>query len=282
MRRVGHAGTLDPAATGLLIVGVGAGTRLLTFLVGLDKRYEATIRLGISTTTDDAEGQVTSRVGCPGDFDVAGAIEAFRGPQLQRPSAVSAVKVAGVPAYRRARAGETYALPERPVVVHDLALREVRRARADGVAVLDLDVSLHVSSGTYVRAIARDLGQAHGGGHLTALRRTAVGPFHVSDAVPPPGVDPDSSVELQRRLLPLGRVAQAVLATVVVPEDDIAAVRHGARLPCSPPAAATSLRRLEPAEAGDRPVALLDGAGVLLAVATCSGGRWDYRFVVPA
>lgn len=279
--RVGHAGTLDPAATGLLIVGVGTGTRLLTFLVGLDKRYDATIRLGIATTTDDADGEVVARSGCRGDVDVAAGLDAFRGPLRQRPSSVSAVKVAGVPAHRRVRAGEAVELPARDVVVHDLAVRGIRLVAVHGVPAVDVDVTLHVSSGTYVRAIARDLGEALGvGGHLAALRRTAVGPFDVSAAVPLTAGRNAPTPDLASHLLPLGAVAAAVLPTNVVSGPDVAAVRHGTRLPCR----TDGLRRAHAGAGGHLdggPIALVDEAGHLLAVAVCGKGRWQYRLVVP-
>lgn len=208
-RKVGHAGTLDPMATGLLILGVGSATRLLTYLVGLDKTYRATIRLGAATTTDDAEGETVRTADASGI--TADALEAalapLRGAIDQAPSAVSAIKVDGRRAYDRVRAGEDVQLPPRRVTVHRL---DSLAARVDGTA-LDLDVEVECSSGTYVRALARDLGAALGvGGHLTALRRTRVGPFDVADAVPAgergrPGLGPDdlrASGEVAARLFP--------------------------------------------------------------------------------
>lgn len=179
-RKVGHAGTLDPMATGLLVLGLNSSTRLLTFLVGLDKEYTATIRLGRASTTDDAEGVLgpetdTSAVT---DEDLARGIAALTGAIEQRPSAVSAIKVDGRRAYDRVRAGEAVELPARPVTVHEF---ERLAARRDGS--IDLDVRVVCSSGTYIRALARDLGESLGvGGHLVALRRTRVGPFAVGDA----------------------------------------------------------------------------------------------------
>jgi tRNA pseudouridine55 synthase len=185
-RKVGHAGTLDPMATGLLIVGVGTATRLLTHVVGTDKVYEATIRLGEATVTDDAEGEVTARaeaaaVDAVTDEAVGAGIRALTGPIEQVPSTVSAIKVDGKRAYARAREGEQVELAARPVTIHAFELRATRRMPG----LIDLDVRVACSSGTYVRALARDLGAALGvGGHLTMLRRTSVGPFDVAAATP--------------------------------------------------------------------------------------------------
>lgn len=191
-RKVGHAGTLDPMATGVLLLGVGRATRLLTYLVGADKEYTATVRLGQATATDDAEGEVTAGapVGAVAAVDperLEAALGAFRGPIAQVPSAVSAIKVDGRRSFARVRAGEEVALAARPVTIHELAVTApLRPARAaDGTAVVDVDVRVTCSSGTYVRALARDVGAALGvGGHLTALRRTRVGPFTTADARP--------------------------------------------------------------------------------------------------
>lgn len=180
-RRVGHAGTLDPMATGVLILGVNRATRLLTYLVGADKEYTATIRLGAATVTDDAEGEVVSTASTAHITveAVAGVMEPLRGEIQQVPSTVSAIKVDGQRAYARARAGEEVELKARPVVVSTFELLESRR---DG-DFLDLDVRVVCSSGTYIRALARDLGASVGvGGHLTALRRTRVGAFGLSGA----------------------------------------------------------------------------------------------------
>ena len=171
-RKVGHAGTLDPMATGVLVLGVNRATRLLGHLALTDKRYDATVRLGTTTTTDDAEGEVVETKPTSGivDDDVRRVITTFVGEIDQVPSAVSAIKVDGKRAYARVRAGEEVDLPARRVTVHEIE-----------VTSLDLpsvEISVHCSSGTYIRAIARDLGAALGvGGHLTSLRRTAVGSF---------------------------------------------------------------------------------------------------------
>ncbi|BDZ47690.1 tRNA pseudouridine(55) synthase TruB [Naasia aerilata] len=213
-RKVGHAGTLDPMATGLLVLGLGPSTRLLTYFVGLDKVYLATIRLGFATTTDDREGEAigeavdATRV--PAER-VAEGIAALTGPIEQVPSSVSAIKVDGRRSYARVRAGEDVSLPARPVTVHEFALLE-RRESADGA--VDLDVRVACSSGTYIRALARDLGAALGtGGHLTALRRTAVGPFSVGDAVPLDGLGSDAPpadpAAIAERLFPVLRLDPA-------------------------------------------------------------------------
>jgi tRNA pseudouridine55 synthase len=182
-RKVGHAGTLDPMATGVLVVGIGRATRLLGYIAGHDKAYRATIRLGWATVTDDAAGERISGAPAAGlTMDqVLPAVGALTGPILQRPSAVSAIKVAGRRAHDRVRAGETVELRERPVLV---SVFDVLAYRADPEAgAFDLDVEVVCSSGTYVRALARDLGEALGvGGHLTALRRTRVGGFYEAEA----------------------------------------------------------------------------------------------------
>lgn len=188
-RRVGHAGTLDPMATGLLVLGIDASTRLLTYLVGLDKQYLATIRLGQATTTDDAEGEpvgAASDTAGVTDGDIAAAIRPLTGTISQVPSSVSAIKVDGRRSYERVRAGEEVELAAREVVVSDFTVLATRRqvAAAGAPAALELDVRVDCSSGTYIRALARDLGSALGvGGHLTALRRTRVGPFTIDEAV---------------------------------------------------------------------------------------------------
>ena len=190
-RKVGHAGTLDPMATGLLTLGAGPSTRLLTHMVGLDKTYTATIRLGESTVSDDRMSEVNESaapevVAGVTETRIRSEIARLTGEIEQVPSAVSAIKVDGKRAYDRVRSGETVELKSRRVTIHAFDLHEVRESVGDsGAAVLDLDVTVHCSSGTYIRALARDLGAALGvGGHLVALRRTAVGPFHLADHVP--------------------------------------------------------------------------------------------------
>jgi tRNA pseudouridine55 synthase len=217
-RRVGHAGTLDPGASGLLLVGVGAATRLLTALVGLDKTYTATIRLGFATTTDDAAGEPLGEP-VPVPAEALGrlpeAVAALTGELDQIPSSVSAVHVDGRRAHELARAGETVTLPSRRVTVRRF---EVLERRGE-----ELDVVVDCSSGTYIRALARDLGAALGvGGHLTALRRTRIGPFAVEDARP---------LEEPLAVLPPAAVATALFPALELDADQVVALRQGKRLP---------------------------------------------------
>jgi tRNA pseudouridine55 synthase len=233
-RKVGHAGTLDPMATGLMILGVNSSTRLLTYLVGLDKEYLATIRLGRATTTDDREGEVVSRAE-PGRIrdlaaaDVERAIADLRGTISQVPSAVSAIKVDGKRAYARVRAGEDVELAAREVTVSAFDVLRVdavepEEGGEDG-AQLDLDVRITCSSGTYVRALARDLGRALGvGGHLTALRRTRVGPFLVDDAV---AID---ELVVADRLIPPADAAGRLFDVLHLTEQEAVDLGHGKRL----------------------------------------------------
>ncbi len=186
-RKVGHAGTLDPMATGVLVLGVNRATRLLGHLMLTQKEYDATIRLGVATSTDDAEGETTAVVSTAdvGEPAVLAALAEFVGDIEQVPTSVSAIKIDGKRAYQRVRDGEEVDLPARPVTIHELAVHRVTRIPAsDGCPEgLDVRVSVRCSSGTYIRAIARDLGVSLGvGGHLTALRRTAVGPFRLGSA----------------------------------------------------------------------------------------------------
>jgi len=181
-RRVGHAGTLDPMATGVLVLGVDRATRLLTYLAMTDKSYAATIRLGQSTVTDDAAGDVVVSTSAAHltDAQVRAAVVPLTGDIMQVPSAVSAIKVDGQRAYKRVRDGEQVQLDARAVTVSRFEVLASERPSAD---LLDVDVEVDCSSGTYVRALARDLGVALGvGGHLTRLRRTRVGPFPVEQA----------------------------------------------------------------------------------------------------
>lgn len=180
-RRVGHAGTLDPMATGLLVIGVERATKILGLLSGAPKSYVATIRLGQSTSTDDAEGEVLHEVSAQHltDEGIAAAMGRFRGEISQVPSAVSAVKIGGRRAYRLAREGQTVELAARPVRIDRFELLAARRAGR----LVDVDVEVDCSTGTYIRALARDLGDTLGvGGHLTALRRTRVGRFGLDQA----------------------------------------------------------------------------------------------------
>lgn len=251
-RKVGHAGTLDPMATGVLVLGVERATRLLSYLAAGDKEYEATVRLGAATVTDDAEGEVLETADASG-VDVAAVragLAALTGEISQRPSAVSAVKVGGVRSYARVRAGEEVELAARPVTVSAFDLLATRREGG----YLDLDVRVVCSPGTYVRALARDLGAALGvGGHLTALRRTRSGSFGIAAARtlaeldvagPPYGV-------------PLVDAVAAELGVVTVDAATAERIRHGARVPLAAPARG--------------PVGVVDPDGVLLSLATPDG-----------
>lgn len=216
-RKVGHAGTLDPMATGVLVLGVERATRLLGHLMLTEKAYTATVRLGATTTTDDAEGEVTAATDASHvtEEQVREALLAFSGDIDQVPSTVSAIKVDGKRAYALARAGEEVELKARRVTIHEIEADGVRRERG----FLDLDLRVRCSSGTYIRAIARDLGAALGvGGHLTALRRTAVGPFTLDGA----NTDLDDLA-----VTPLAVAARASFPALDLDEEQAQAVRYG-------------------------------------------------------
>ncbi|MDR7253640.1 tRNA pseudouridine55 synthase [Nocardioides sp. BE266] len=218
-RKVGHAGTLDPMATGVLVLGVDRATRLLGHLMLTEKAYDATVRLGVSTTTDDAEGEVvsTAPVGGVTEDDVRRELARFVGDIEQVPTAVSAIKVDGQRAYARVRAGEQVELKARPVTIHALEVHEVD--------LPDVRISVRCSSGTYIRAIARDLGAALGvGGHLTALRRTAVGSFDLAVARTLEQLADDFAV------LPIADAARATFVSVDLDEEQAAHVRFGRSL----------------------------------------------------
>jgi tRNA pseudouridine55 synthase len=223
-RKIGHAGTLDPMATGVLVLGIGRATRLLGHLAATTKAYDATIRLGQSTTTDDADGELARAADAGGlsDEQIAAAIAQFRGDIMQTPSSVSAIKVDGKRAYARARDGEQVALRARAVRVDEFAVLATRRE----ANTVDLDVRVQCSTGTYIRALARDLGAALGvGGHLTALRRTRVGAFGLGHAH-----DLDALADLDPEALPVIALREVVAATfevVVVRDDEVPAVRSG-------------------------------------------------------
>ncbi|WP_019137507.1 tRNA pseudouridine(55) synthase TruB [Cellulomonas massiliensis] len=261
-RKVGHAGTLDPMATGVLVVGVGRATRLLTYVVGADKEYLATVRLGETTSTEDAEGERTSLAGA-GDLtssDVVAATVPLTGPLQQVPSAVSAIKVDGRRSYDRVRAGEAVELAARPVVVHAFEVLGTRAATVDGVGVLDVDVRVVVSSGTYVRALARDLGAALGvGGHLTALRRTRVGGFALDRAATLDELAqlPD---DVPAETLPLADAARAVMPERVLTSAEATALSYGQ---------AIAAREGDPGG----PLAAVAPDGSLVALVETRGGR---------
>ncbi len=245
-RKVGHAGTLDPMATGVLVIGVGRATRLLGHLQLADKEYVATVRLGQSTITDDAEGDVV--ISTPAGHLDAEAITAAMAPLTgsieQVPSSVSAIKVEGQRSYARVRAGEDVDLPARPVTVEAFELGEVRPSDD----VVDADVRVVCSSGTYVRALARDLGEALGvGGHLTMLRRTRVGSFDLASAHTLDELEADFVVT------DLNRAARSSFPTLDLDDAQAGDVRFGR------PLAGLAL-------GSDRPVALFDPDGHFLAL----------------
>lgn len=245
-RRVGHAGTLDPMATGVLVLGVNRGTKLLTFLVGCDKSYAATIRLGQSTVTDDAEGETTEALGVPDPEEVSArlpeAVRQLTGEIEQVPSAVSAIKVGGERSYARVRRGGEVDLPARAVTVSRFDVLAVRPAQAvldDGrlLPVLDLDVEVDVSSGTYVRALARDLGASLGvGGHLTALRRTRVGAFGLERTQTLDALTATAEGEGSGgiRLVSMAEGAATQLPVHVLSAEEARLVGHGQRIHSAP------------------------------------------------
>ncbi|MGH8825353.1 MAG: tRNA pseudouridine(55) synthase TruB [Jiangellaceae bacterium] len=251
-RKVGHAGTLDPMASGVLVLGLGRATRLLGHLALAEKAYAATIRLGAATVTDDADGETISGSDASRVSDRALAAEtaALTGDIRQVPSAVSAVKVGGVRSYARVRSGEQVELKARAVTVRRFAVVAVRRA----ASFADVDVEVECSSGTYIRALARDLGAALGvGGHLTALRRTRVGPYSLEAA----RTLDDLEVDLD--LISLEEVAAATFPRLDVDADTARRVAHGAPLP------RTGL--------GPGPVAVFGPDGTLLSLVEDRGPR---------
>ncbi len=260
-RRVGHAGTLDPMATGVLILGIGQATRLLGFVGGEDKDYDATIRLGVATVTDDAEGEVSSRTDAA-EVTVEATTDAIAdltGEILQVPSSVSAIKVDGVRSYARVRAGTGVNLEARPATVSRFEVLQRRRGSDFDAGWLDLDVTVTVSSGTYVRALARDLGTALGvGGHLTALRRTRVGGFGLDRAatLDDLGVLVDSGEPLP--IVPLADAARAILPYRVVAAEEAEDLSHGRRIARLP---------IDGEPDPDTPLALIGPEGALVALA---------------
>jgi tRNA pseudouridine55 synthase len=262
VRKVGHAGTLDPMATGLLILGVGAATRLLGYVGGHEKTYEATIRLGQATVTDDREGEVlsTASTASVDDAAIRAALAAQTGPLQQVPSSVSAVKVDGRRSYDRVRAGEAVELAPRSVTVHALEVHRIGRPTAD---LVDVDVTVTCTAGTYIRAIARDTGAALGvGGHLTALRRTASGPFTVAQAAPVEDAGAALLAGGGEGFLPLTEAAGTVFPVRALSDDEARALFYGQRIAASGtpgPHAAV--------DAGGRLIALVEDSGPAAKVA---------------
>jgi tRNA pseudouridine55 synthase len=258
LKKVGHAGTLDPMASGLLTLGVGPGTKLLTYLVGADKRYLATIRLGQSSSTDDAEGELSEVAPADAiegitDEQIRSGLQVMVGEIDQVPSSVSAIKVDGKRAYELARAGEDVTLAARKVTIYSIAVGESRR-HASGI---DVDIDVQCSSGTYIRAIARDVGRTLGvDGHLTALRRTSVGPFDVENACEVDDIASD-------KLMSLADVARQVMPSVNVTTAQTVELGHGKSIFLDAPAGVGK----------DNPVAAIDPSGRLVAIVSIESGR---------
>jgi len=238
-KKVGHAGTLDPMATGVLVVGVGRATRLLTYVVGAEKEYVTTVRLGVATTTEDAEGDVTATTGAAGVTAeaVRSAAASLTGDVLQVPSAVSAIKVDGERAYARVRAGEQVELAARPVTISAFEVTDVRPGpdvpAAEGtLPTVDVDARVVCSSGTYVRALGRDLGAALGvGAHLVALRRTRVGGYDLAGARTLEELEAQADADGVLATLPLADAARATFPVRELDAADAAALGHGRALP---------------------------------------------------
>ncbi|MFF7459174.1 tRNA pseudouridine(55) synthase TruB [Kitasatospora sp. NPDC008115] len=265
-RKVGHAGTLDPMATGVLVIGVERATRLLGHLMLTAKTYEATVRLGQTTVTDDREGEVTAST--PADAVSREAIDAgiaaLTGEIMQVPSKVSAIKIDGKRSYARVREGEDFELAARPTTIHAFTVHGQRAAVAeDGTPVIDLDVTVECSSGTYIRALARDLGAGLGvGGHLTALRRTRVGPYGVESARTldqlEAAVTSGSAAGLE--VLPIADAAAAAFPRWDLDADQAKQLSHGARLKA-------------PGMGVDGPIAVFGPDGTFLALVEEKGGQ---------
>jgi len=258
-RRVGHAGTLDPMATGLLLIGINSATKLLTFLVGEDKTYYATIRLGASTITDDKESEFVSvaepaRVTEISATEIETAISKLRGQIQQVPSSVSAIKVDGKRAYAKVRSGDEVSLAARTVTISRFeVLSEPKFVEDQGTTFIDVDVVVDCSSGTYIRALARDLGVALGsGGHLTALRRTRIGAYSVAQAQSLEGLAPEIL-----KVLDISEAAKQQFHVRELNEQDVTDLRHG--------------KRLKTNQEGPQPFAGIDSAGNLVAMLTVSG-----------
>lgn len=286
-RKVGHAGTLDPMATGVLVVGINKATRLLTYIVGTSKTYQATIRLGASTVTDDAEGEVTATTptDAVSDEAIEAGIAALRGPIEQVPSSVSAIKVNGERAYARVRSGEDVKLAARPVTIHSFDILDIRRGTvassggsgesgddavaqgmADGASYVDIDVSVRCSSGTYIRALARDLGADLAvGGHLTALRRSAVGPYNLEQA------RTIEELAEEMRILDIAEAARALMPVRELTAEEAVELSFGRRIPAS----------AEGIHTADAPAAAFAPDGTLVALLADAGRHAKPILVFP-
>ncbi|WP_369359018.1 tRNA pseudouridine(55) synthase TruB [Streptomyces sp. cg2] len=265
-RRVGHAGTLDPMATGVLVLGLERATKLLGHLALTEKEYVGTIRLGQTTVTDDAEGEITASKAAHGLVreDIDAGVAELSGAIMQVPSKVSAIKIDGKRSYKRVLDGEDVEIPARPVTISSFVVHSVHEAEAaDGTPVTDVLVSVVCSSGTYIRALARDLGAGLGvGGHLTALRRTRVGPYKLDRA--------RTLEQLQAAVnepeggglpvMPLGDAAAAAFTRWDVTEAQSRLLLNGVRVPM-------------PQFEGDGPVAAFGPDGTFLALVQNEGGR---------
>jgi tRNA pseudouridine55 synthase len=259
-RKVGHAGTLDPMATGVLVVGINKATRLLTYIVGTSKTYTATIRLGESTVTDDAEGDIVSSASTAdlADDAIRTGVAALTGAIQQVPSSVSAIKVNGERAYARVRSGEDVKLAARPVTIHRFEVHGIRRER--GVNVVDVDVTVECSSGTYIRALARDLGDSLGvGGHLTALRRTHVGPYSLDQA----RTLEQLAEELE--VLEMSQAARALMPNRELSAEETTEISFGRRIAAGAPAGSAD------AATAERPAAAFAPDGSLVALLADTG-----------
>ncbi|MGW1837198.1 tRNA pseudouridine(55) synthase TruB [Streptomyces sp. NPDC002067] len=265
-RRVGHAGTLDPMATGVLVLGIERATKLLGHLALTEKEYVGTVRLGQTTVTDDAEGEITASKAAHGlaRADIDAGVAELSGAIMQVPSKVSAIKIDGKRSYSRVRDGEDVEIPARPVTVSSFVVHSVHEAEAeDGTPVTDLLVSVTCSSGTYIRALARDLGAGLGvGGHLTALRRTRVGPYKLDRARTleqlQGAVDDTEGAGLP--VMPIGEAAAAAFTRWDVTAAQSRLLVNGARVPM-------------PLFEADGPVAAFDPDGTFLALVENQGGR---------
>jgi tRNA pseudouridine55 synthase len=259
-RKVGHAGTLDPMATGVLVVGINKATRLLTYIVGTSKTYTATIRLGESTVTDDAEGEVVGTASAAGVTDEAirAGVASLTGEIQQVPSSVSAIKVNGERAYARVRSGQDVKLAARAVTIHRFDLHGIRREQ--GGDVVDVDVTVECSSGTYIRALARDLGISLGvGGHLTELRRTHVGPYSLDQARTLEQLAEDLEV------LEMSQAARALMPNRELSAEETTEISFGRRIAAGAPAGSAE------AATADRPAAAFAPDGSLVALLADTG-----------